>query len=212
MAEARPSNSGARRADSGCGSTMATERPACASPSARVAPVIPAPATTTSNSSACAPMPRLSYAPSAKSSACRMPRRKRLLTLTRENSPQRQCEKARFPMANASAHAREVRAATPVSALVWAQLVLAVRTAWESDAAARARGGLVAAFGAALIAAFATYDAADPSWNAASATAPTNILGTFGAAWADAGLQSLGLAAWIAALLMVAAGLSRAGS
>ena len=115
-------------------------------------------------------------------------------------------------MANVSAQARGARAATPIGVLVWAQFRLAVMTAWDSDAAARFRGGLVAAFGAALIAAFATYDPADPSWNAASDTVPTNLLGGFGSAWADAGLQSLGLAAWVAALLMVATGLSRAGA
>ena len=115
-------------------------------------------------------------------------------------------------MANVSAQARGARAATPIGVLVWAQLRLAVMAAWDSDAAARFRGGLVAAFGAALIAAFATYDPADPSWNAASDTVPTNLLGGFGSAWADAGLQSLGLAAWVAALLMVSTGLSRAGA
>ena len=82
--------------------------------------------------------------------------------------------------------------------------------AWTHPATARLRGGVVAAAGIALAVALATYNAADPSMNAASALAPTNALGSPGATAADIGIQSLGLAAGIAALLMVVFGLGRA--
>ncbi|MBI1200501.1 MAG: cell division protein FtsK [Phenylobacterium sp.] len=83
------------------------------------------------------------------------------------------------------------------------------KLAWTHPATARLRGGITAAFGVALAAAFATYDAADPSLNAASGHAPTNALGGSGAVLADIGVQSLGAAAGLAALLMVTLGLSR---
>jgi hypothetical protein len=75
-------------------------------------------------------------------------------------------------------------------ALVWHIVGLA----WTHPGTARLRGGIVAAIGAALAVAFATYNAADPSLNAASAALPTNALGLLGAAFADIGVQSLGLA------------------
>jgi S-DNA-T family DNA segregation ATPase FtsK/SpoIIIE len=81
--------------------------------------------------------------------------------------------------------------------------------AWRHPATARLRGGLTAAFGVALAASFATYDAADPSLNAASGHSPANVLGGSGAVMADAGVQSLGAAAGLAALLIVTLGLSR---
>ena len=82
--------------------------------------------------------------------------------------------------------------------------------AWSHPATARLRGGIVAAAGIALIIALATYNAADPSLNAASALSPTNALGAPGATAADIGVQSLGLAAGVGALLMVVFGLGRA--
>ncbi len=84
--------------------------------------------------------------------------------------------------------------------------------AWTHPTTARLRGGLIAASGAALAVALATYSAADPSLNAASPYRPANALGGAGAAAADIGVQSLGLAAGVAALLMVLIGLYRAVS
>jgi S-DNA-T family DNA segregation ATPase FtsK/SpoIIIE len=84
--------------------------------------------------------------------------------------------------------------------------------AWSHPATARLRGGLTAAVGVLLAVAFATYNPIDPSLNAASVAGPANALGRAGAIMADIGVQSLGLACGIAALLMVVLGLSRATS
>ncbi|MDO8380188.1 DNA translocase FtsK 4TM domain-containing protein, partial [Phenylobacterium sp.] len=84
------------------------------------------------------------------------------------------------------------------------------RLAWIHPLTARLRGGLLAAAGVAVALALATYNAADPSLNAATGHAPLNVLGGPGATIADMGMQSLGLAAGLAALLMVMFGLSRA--
>jgi S-DNA-T family DNA segregation ATPase FtsK/SpoIIIE len=84
--------------------------------------------------------------------------------------------------------------------------------AWRHPGVARLRGGVVAAAGVAFAVAFTTYNAADPSLNAASPAAPTNALGGPGATLADIGLQSLGLAAGVMALLMVLFGLTRAAA
>ena len=81
---------------------------------------------------------------------------------------------------------------------------------WSHPAAARLRGGIEATFGLALIIAFASYNAADPSFDASSGASPANLLGRAGASLADLGMQCLGLAAWPLALLMVFAGLGRA--
>ena len=83
------------------------------------------------------------------------------------------------------------------------------RLAWSHPGAARLRGGVVAAFGVALAAALVTYSPDDPSLNVAGGRALTNALGGSGAVLADIGLQSLGVAAALAALLVVVSGLSR---
>jgi S-DNA-T family DNA segregation ATPase FtsK/SpoIIIE len=84
--------------------------------------------------------------------------------------------------------------------------------AWDHPNTARLRGGVVVALGVALAISFATYNAADPSLNAASRFAATNALGSPGAALADVGVQSLGLTSGVAALLMVLLGLARVAS
>ncbi|MFN4175376.1 DNA translocase FtsK 4TM domain-containing protein [Phenylobacterium sp.] len=90
------------------------------------------------------------------------------------------------------------------------ELVLHIaKLAWDHPATARLRGGLVAAFGVILAVAFATYNAADPSLNAAGPAEPANALGGAGAVIADIGVQSLGAAAGLFALLMVVLGLAR---
>ena len=81
--------------------------------------------------------------------------------------------------------------------------------AWRHPVAARARGGLTVAFGAALATALFTYDPLDPSFNAVGGRAPANALCGGGAALADLFMQSLGLAAWLAAVLFAVAGIAR---
>ena len=90
--------------------------------------------------------------------------------------------------------------------LLW-QTVLA---RWSGPTMARFRGGLTAACGLGLIVAFASYHATDPSLNAAAAGTPRNLMGGLGADIADLALQSLGLAAWLLALVMIITGLGRA--
>src|ERR1700743_3333843 len=75
---------------------------------------------------------------------------------------------------------------------------------------ARLRGGVTAATGAALAVAFATYNPADPSLNAAGPVRATNALGGAGAVLAALGVQSLGLASAFLALTLVVLGLCRA--
>jgi DNA segregation ATPase FtsK/SpoIIIE, S-DNA-T family len=84
-----------------------------------------------------------------------------------------------------------------------------VRLAWRHPAAAHLRGGVTASFGAALATALFTYNPLDPSLNAVGPALASNALGGGGAVLADAAMQSLGLAAWLAALLLVVAGVSR---
>ncbi|MGZ6014870.1 MAG: DNA translocase FtsK 4TM domain-containing protein [Phenylobacterium sp.] len=93
-------------------------------------------------------------------------------------------------------------------ALVWHIADLA----WSHPGTARLRGGVTAAAGAALAVAFLTYNAADPSLNAASTVAATNALGGPGATLADLGVQSLGLACAFVALTVIVLGLCRAAA
>jgi S-DNA-T family DNA segregation ATPase FtsK/SpoIIIE len=93
-------------------------------------------------------------------------------------------------------------------ALVWHIADLA----WSHPGTARLRGGVTAAAGAALAVAFLTYNASDPSLNAASPAAATNALGGPGATLADLGVQSLGLACAFGALTIIVLGLCRAAA
>jgi len=85
----------------------------------------------------------------------------------------------------------------------------AVRYGWAQPWSARFRGGVVCVIGAGLLLAVATYNAADPSLNAATGLPATNALGGPGAALADLVMQSLGLSGWVAALLMLVFGMIR---
>jgi len=96
------------------------------------------------------------------------------------------------------------------AAIVRERLVESFRLFWDAPMALRLRGGVVAATGLFLLIAFASYDPADPSWNAASALPATNWLGGAGAIWADVWMQSVGLAAWPAALFILYQGIRRA--
>ncbi|MEI6441496.1 MAG: DNA translocase FtsK 4TM domain-containing protein, partial [Alphaproteobacteria bacterium] len=84
------------------------------------------------------------------------------------------------------------------------------KLAWRHPTTARLRGGLVAVSGVFLAVALATYNVADSSLNASSPDPIGNALGAPGATLADLWIQSLGLAAGVAALLMVLLGLHRA--
>jgi S-DNA-T family DNA segregation ATPase FtsK/SpoIIIE len=84
------------------------------------------------------------------------------------------------------------------------------RILWDAPFVVRFRGVLQALLAALLLVALLSWNPADPSLNAASAAAPTNWLGANGALFADLFMQSLGLAAWPAALLLGAFGLARA--
>ncbi|HEY0103005.1 MAG TPA: DNA translocase FtsK 4TM domain-containing protein [Brevundimonas sp.] len=87
---------------------------------------------------------------------------------------------------------------------------LGARILWGAPVAVKFRGVLQALLAALLLAALASWNPADPSLNAASGAAPTNWLGLNGALFADLFMQSLGLAAWPAALLLTAFGLAAA--
>ncbi len=68
-------------------------------------------------------------------------------------------------------------------------------------------GGLtLAGAGAALVLALASFDTADPSLNAATGYSVSNWLGAPGAGISDFLLQSIGLAGWIIALVLIAWG------
>ena len=66
--------------------------------------------------------------------------------------------------------ARSARPAAQLSGPAFAWRL--ARLTWSHSVVARFRGGVVAVLGAAMLFAVATYNAADPSWNAATALPP----------------------------------------
>jgi len=84
------------------------------------------------------------------------------------------------------------------------------RILWEAPFVVRFRGVLQALLATLLLVALMSWNASDPSLNASGSTAATNWLGGNGAVFADLFMQSLGLAAWPAAVLLIAFGLARA--
>lgn len=87
---------------------------------------------------------------------------------------------------------------------------VSARILWDAPFVVRFRGVLQALLAAMLVVALISWNPADPSLNASSGQAPTNWLGLNGALFADLFMQSLGLAAWPAALLLIAFGLAGA--
>ncbi|ESQ85642.1 cell division protein FtsK [Asticcacaulis sp. AC466] len=92
---------------------------------------------------------------------------------------------------------------------VWNAFDTHMRAIWQSAIMARLRGAFVALAGFAGFVALATYHAEDPSFNTVGHGPIHNALGSFGAIIADIGSQSIGLAAWPAAALMIYFGLQR---
>ena len=87
---------------------------------------------------------------------------------------------------------------------------VSARILWGAPITVKFRGVLQALLAALLLVALISWNPADPSLNAASGAEPTNWLGLNGALFADLFMQSLGLAAWPAALLLIAFGLAAA--
>jgi S-DNA-T family DNA segregation ATPase FtsK/SpoIIIE len=92
---------------------------------------------------------------------------------------------------------------------VWNAFDAHMRAVWQSPLMARLRGAFTALAGFAGFVALATYHAEDASLNTAGHGDIQNALGSFGAMIADIGSQSIGLAAWPAAALMIYFGLLR---
>jgi len=84
------------------------------------------------------------------------------------------------------------------------------RILWDAPFVVRFRGVLQALLATLLLVALISWNPADPSLNAASSMAATNWLGANGALFADLFMQSLGLAAWPACVLLIAFGLAGA--
>lgn len=90
------------------------------------------------------------------------------------------------------------------------QAWISARILWDAPFVVRFRGVLQALLAALLLVALISWNPADASLNAASTLPTTNWLGSNGALFADIFMQSLGLAAWPAALLLIAFGVARA--
>jgi S-DNA-T family DNA segregation ATPase FtsK/SpoIIIE len=86
----------------------------------------------------------------------------------------------------------------------------AAQAVWRHGASARFRGGLIAAIGGALALALASWRPSDPSFDASADGAATNLLGRAGANIADLMMQSLGVVAWLVAVVLLALGIARA--
>ena len=80
------------------------------------------------------------------------------------------------------------------------------RIVWAAPFAVRMRGIVQAVIAALVLVAMASWNAADPSWNTASAQPVKNWLGGGGAVLSDILLQSLGIGAWLGVLLFGAFG------
>ncbi|WP_439470464.1 DNA translocase FtsK 4TM domain-containing protein [Brevundimonas sp.] len=87
---------------------------------------------------------------------------------------------------------------------------VSARILWDAPFVVRFRGVLQALLATLLLVALISWNRDDPSLNAASSAEPTNWLGANGALFADLFIQSLGLAAWPTALLLIAFGLAGA--
>ena len=87
---------------------------------------------------------------------------------------------------------------------------LSARVLWDAPFVVRFRGVLQALLATLLLVALISWNPADASFNAASSMPTTNWLGANGALFADLAMQSLGLAAWPMALLLIAFGLATA--
>ena len=87
---------------------------------------------------------------------------------------------------------------------------VSARILWGAPITVKFRGVLQALLASLLLVALISWNPADPSLNAASGAEPTNWLGLNGALFADLFMQSLGLAAWPAAILLIAFGLAAA--
>ena len=90
-------------------------------------------------------------------------------------------------------------AALALSRQAW----ISARVLWDAPFVVRFRGVLQALLATLLLVALVSWNPADASLNAASSLPTTNWLGANGALFADLFMQSLGLAAWPAALLLV---------
>ncbi len=84
------------------------------------------------------------------------------------------------------------------------------RLIWTSPLATRFRGAVQAVLALMGLAALVSWNPTDPSLNVAATADATNWLGGAGAVIADLLMQSLGLAAWPATLLMLAFGVATA--
>jgi S-DNA-T family DNA segregation ATPase FtsK/SpoIIIE len=96
-----------------------------------------------------------------------------------------------------------------LTATLWIALESYVRALWNTPIMARFRGAFMALLGLSGLISFLSYHADDPSLNVVTDNPVRNVLGSFGATIADMALQSLGLAAWPMAALMIYFGLMR---